>query len=113
MYCCCPLPAKKAFHRNSQIIEPMLVEVVEIAVRPGGVYQGGNRIDDPQRVFRFGLVSWYSHGEHHTSNPHCSADRISSNDGANIDLSRVRDSSLATAFEYRLYSCFVLNYEVR
>ena len=35
----------------------MLVEVVEVAVRPASVYQRGNGIDDAFEVFRFEFKS--------------------------------------------------------
>ncbi len=41
----------------SYTVEPMLVEVVEVAVRPASVYQRGNGIDDAFEVFRFEFKS--------------------------------------------------------
>ena len=40
-----------------RILEPMLVEVVEVAVRPASVYQRGNGIDAAFEVFRFEFKS--------------------------------------------------------
>ncbi len=42
--CCRPFPAQELFYRETCIIEPTLVEVVEVAVRPGGMDQRGNRV---------------------------------------------------------------------
>ena len=40
-----------------RLLEPMLAEVVEVAVRPASVYQRGNGIDDAFEVFRFEFKS--------------------------------------------------------
>jgi hypothetical protein len=61
-----PLPAHEVFQWKSNIFQPELIEVVEVAVRPGSVNQRRDRIDHPEEVLQFGFKNCWGHGGHHT-----------------------------------------------
>jgi hypothetical protein len=51
---CIPLLDNACFGR---ILEPMLVELVEVAVRPASADQRENGVDEAFELFRFGFMS--------------------------------------------------------
>jgi hypothetical protein len=64
-----PFPALHILERPPDILQPRLIEKIEVAVRQAGVYQGGSRIDEELKVRgrpgALGVVGGRSHGSHY------------------------------------------------
>jgi hypothetical protein len=45
-----PLPPSHFVQSDSQVFQPRFIEVIEVAVRPGGVNQRGDRIDEKLNI---------------------------------------------------------------
>src|ERR1700722_6264834 len=60
-----PIPAAHLFQRGAQVFQPKFIEVIEVAVGPGGVYQRGNRIHEKPNIQRLGFPFWKGHGGHY------------------------------------------------
>ncbi len=64
-----PLPALQIFERLPDVLEPALIEKIEVAVRQTGVDEGGSRIDEELKVRgrpgAIGVVGGGSHAAHY------------------------------------------------
>ena len=52
-----PIPAGHLFQSDAQVFQPRSIEVIEVAVGPGGVYQRRDRVDEKLNIQRLGLLS--------------------------------------------------------
>src|SRR5208282_4577554 len=70
----CPIPASHFVQSDAQVFQPRFIEVIEVAVRPSGVNQRRDRIDEKLSIQRLGLLFCRGHGGDNT--PGESARRI-------------------------------------
>src|ERR1700732_2285086 len=61
-----PIPAAHLFQRGTEVFQPTFIEVIEVAVRPGGVNQRGDRINEKLNIQRLALLFCRGHGGNHT-----------------------------------------------
>ena len=57
-----PIPAGHFVQSDAQVFQPRFIEVIEVAVRPGGVYQRRDRVDEKLNIQRLGFWSRGGHG---------------------------------------------------
>src|SRR3974390_1941494 len=61
----CPFPAFDVFQRATQVFEPRLIEIIEVAVRSGRMYQAGNRVDNELKALRLSFLFCGIHDRNH------------------------------------------------
>ncbi|MFZ1973285.1 MAG: hypothetical protein WAU89_10595 [Candidatus Acidiferrales bacterium] len=61
-----PVPAGHFVQSNAQVLQPRLIEVIEVTVRPGGVNQRRDRIDQKLNIQRLGLLFCRGHAGNNT-----------------------------------------------
>ena len=60
-----PIPTGDFVQSHAEVFQPRLVEVIEVAVRPGCVYQRGNGIDEKLNIQQLGFWSRGGHRGHY------------------------------------------------
>src|SRR5580704_1950834 len=60
-----PIPAGHFVQSDAQVFQPGFIEVIEVAVGPGGVNQRRNRINEKLNIQRLEVWSRGSHGGHY------------------------------------------------
>src|ERR1700747_3564776 len=61
-----PIPAAHLFQRGTEVFQPTLIEIIEVTVRPAGVNQRRDRIDEKLNIQRLALLFCRGHGGNHT-----------------------------------------------
>src|SRR6266478_2121623 len=61
-----PVPAGHFVQSDAQVLQPTLIEVIEVTVGPGGVNQRRDRVDQELGIQTLGSLSRGGHGGHDT-----------------------------------------------
>jgi hypothetical protein len=62
-----PLPPGHVVQRGAQVFQPGLIEVVEVTVRPSGVNQRGDRVDEKLNIQLLRLLFCRGHDGNNTA----------------------------------------------